>query len=44
MRDVAAQGTLPGDERYTGGRGKYEAALTKLRTAMRRELGADELS
>ncbi|MEV7384322.1 hypothetical protein [Streptomyces lydicus] len=44
VRDFAVRGTLAGDERYTGGRGKYEDALTRLRTAMRRELGADELS
>ncbi|GAA2689526.1 hypothetical protein [Streptomyces lunalinharesii] len=44
VRDIAAQGTLAGDERYTGGRGAYEEALTRLRTAMRSELGADELS
>lgn len=41
VRDLAAGGTLAGDERYSGGRGEYEAALTKLRQAMREELGSD---
>ncbi|MFJ5294529.1 hypothetical protein [Streptomyces sp. NPDC088348] len=43
VRDLAGDGTLAGDERYSGGRGEYEAALTELRTAMRQELRADEL-
>ncbi|MFJ1644697.1 hypothetical protein [Streptomyces sp. NPDC088258] len=40
VRDLAGAGTLAGDERYSGGRGEYEAALTKLRAAMREELGS----
>ncbi|MEV8455467.1 hypothetical protein AB0467_34590 [Streptomyces sp. NPDC052095] len=43
VRDLAAAGTLAGDERHSGGRGEYEAALTELRTAMREELRSDEL-
>ncbi|MGW4459177.1 hypothetical protein ACWEJQ_23770 [Streptomyces albidoflavus] len=41
MRDRAAEGVLAGDERYTGGRRDYEAALQALRQAMRTELGSD---
>ncbi|MEV0847057.1 hypothetical protein AB0J21_14485 [Streptomyces sp. NPDC049954] len=40
VRDLAAAGTLAGDEAYSGGRTAYEAALTRLRAAMRRDLGA----
>ncbi|MGW3209015.1 hypothetical protein [Streptomyces sp. NPDC001135] len=41
VRDLAAAGTLAGDEAYSGGRTEYEAALTRLRDAMRVDLGAD---
>nr|WP_285554859.1 hypothetical protein [Streptomyces hygroscopicus] len=41
VRDLAAAGTLAGDEAYSGGRAEYEAALTRLRDAMRLDLGAD---
>lgn len=41
VRDRAAEGVLGGDERYTGGRREYEAALQALRQAMRTELGSD---
>lgn len=41
VRDLAAAGTLAGDEAYSGGRAEYEAALTCLRDAMRLDLGAD---
>ncbi|WP_326771134.1 hypothetical protein OG978_48030 (plasmid) [Streptomyces sp. NBC_01591] len=44
VRDLAGAGTLAGDERYSGGRGEYEAALTELRVAMREELRSDELN
>lgn len=40
VRDLAAAGTLAGDEAYSGGRAEYEAALTRLRAAMRRDLGS----
>ncbi|MFE2498800.1 hypothetical protein [Streptomyces scopuliridis] len=43
VRDLAAAGTLAGDEAYSGGRGEYEAALTELRLTMRKELGSDSL-
>ncbi|MFE9247769.1 hypothetical protein [Streptomyces sp. NPDC007088] len=39
VRDLAAAGTLAGDEAYSGGRAEYEAVLTRLRAAMRRDLG-----
>ncbi|MEV8344656.1 hypothetical protein [Streptomyces niveus] len=41
VRDLAAAGTLAGDEAYSAGRAEYEAALTRLGDAMRRDLGAD---
>ncbi|MGW4492974.1 hypothetical protein [Streptomyces sp. NPDC004376] len=41
VRDRAASGALAGDEAYTGGRAEYEAALTRLRDAMRRDLGVE---
>jgi hypothetical protein len=41
VRDLAAAGTLAGDEAYSGGRAEYEAALEGLRDAMRSDLGAD---
>ncbi|MEU9343753.1 hypothetical protein AB0D74_21335 [Streptomyces sp. NPDC048278] len=41
IRDLAACGTRAGDEVYAGGRAEYEAALARLREAMRRDLGAD---
>ncbi|MFJ9640112.1 hypothetical protein [Streptomyces sp. NPDC101178] len=41
VRDLAAAGTLAGDEAYSGGRAEYEAALEGLRDAMRLDLGAD---
>ncbi|MFG3281585.1 hypothetical protein [Streptomyces sp. NPDC048111] len=41
VRDLAAAGTRAGDVDYSGGRAEYEAALTRLRDAMRRDLGAD---
>ncbi|WP_326613468.1 hypothetical protein OG949_34805 [Streptomyces scopuliridis] len=41
VRDLAAAGTLAGDEAYSGGRAEYEAAHNRLRDAMRRGLGAD---
>ncbi|MEV0372557.1 hypothetical protein AB0I10_22450 [Streptomyces sp. NPDC050636] len=43
VRDLAANGTLAGDEAYSGGRAEYEEALTRLRTAMRKDLGTDGL-
>ncbi|MEU9654258.1 hypothetical protein AB0E00_35930 [Streptomyces sp. NPDC048110] len=43
IRDLAASGTLAGDEAYSGGRVEYEAALTRLREAMRLDLGADRI-
>jgi hypothetical protein len=43
VRDLAGAGTLAGDERYVGGRARYEDTLTRLREAMRHELGADSL-
>ncbi|MYU55361.1 MULTISPECIES: hypothetical protein [Streptomyces] len=43
VRDHAAAGALAGDEAYSGGRAEYETALTKLRAAMRHELGAEQL-
>lgn len=43
VRDLAAAGTLAGDEAYSGGRAEYEAALSRLRDAMRRDLGADRV-
>ncbi|OPF65940.1 hypothetical protein VT50_0237920 [Streptomyces antioxidans] len=42
VRDLAAAGVLAGDEAYSGGRGAYEGALTRLRLAMRAELGSDQ--
>jgi hypothetical protein len=42
VRDLAARGTLVGDEAYSGGRAEYEESLTRLRNAMRNDLGADE--
>ncbi|WP_164492555.1 hypothetical protein [Streptomyces sp. CNQ-509] len=41
VRDLAAAGTLAGDEAYSGGRAAYEAALSRLRDAMRFDLGSD---
>ncbi|MEV0261411.1 hypothetical protein AB0I49_08705 [Streptomyces sp. NPDC050617] len=41
VRDIAAAGALAGDEVYSGGRAEYEAALARLRDAMRLDLGAD---
>lgn len=41
VRDLAAEGTLAGDEKYSGGRGEYEHALAELRKSMREELGSD---
>ncbi|MET8810809.1 hypothetical protein ABZW47_02275 [Streptomyces sp. NPDC004549] len=41
VRDRAASGALAGDEAYTGGRAEYEAALTRLRDAMRHDLGVE---
>ncbi|MEU5438738.1 hypothetical protein AB0G73_36130 [Streptomyces sp. NPDC020719] len=41
MRDLAAAGALAADEAYAGGRADYEAALTRLRDAMRLDLGAN---
>ncbi|MFD7323982.1 hypothetical protein ACFV9D_23235 [Streptomyces sp. NPDC059875] len=41
IRDLAAVGTLAGDPSYSGGRVEYEAALARLREAMRRDLGAE---
>ncbi|MEU6511238.1 hypothetical protein [Streptomyces sp. NPDC046942] len=41
VRDLAAAGTLAGDEAYSGGRAENEVALTRLRDAMRLDLGAD---
>ncbi|MFD8613465.1 MULTISPECIES: hypothetical protein [unclassified Streptomyces] len=40
VRDLAAAGTLAGDEAYSGGRAEYEAALARLREAMRLDLGS----
>lgn len=44
VRDLAAAGTLAGDEAYSGGRAEYEDALSQLRSAMRRDLGSDQAS
>jgi len=44
VRDLAGAGTLAGDEQYAGGRAHYEDALTRLRKAMRHDLGADSLA
>ncbi|MGW1124374.1 hypothetical protein [Streptomyces sp. NPDC002526] len=44
IRDLAAAGAFAGDEAYSGGRAAYEAALTRLREAMRLDLGADRVS
>ena len=44
VRDLAGAGTLAGEERYSGGRAQYEDALTRLRAAMRHDLGADSMS
>ncbi|MFL9659411.1 hypothetical protein ACJ7VE_37590 [Streptomyces sp. PB17] len=43
VRDLAAAGTLAWDEAYTSGRAEYEAALTRLREAMRLDLEADRV-
>lgn len=42
VRDLAATGVRASDEAYSRRRGKYEAALKRLRAAMRAELGADQ--
>ncbi|WP_424217483.1 hypothetical protein ACN20G_35550 (plasmid) [Streptomyces sp. BI20] len=41
VRDLAASGVLVEDEAYVAGRVAYEAALARLRAAMRGDLGAD---
>ncbi|MFD8146815.1 hypothetical protein [Streptomyces sp. NPDC059708] len=41
VRDLAASGTRSDDEAYAEGRTAYEAALARLRDAMRRDLGAE---
>jgi len=41
VRDLAGAGALAGDEAYSGGRAEYEAALARLRDAMRFDLGSD---
>ncbi|MEU6853038.1 hypothetical protein ABZ901_24300 [Actinacidiphila alni] len=41
VRDLTAQGASARDEAYSNERAEYEKALTRLRTAMRTDLGAD---
>ncbi|GAA0301136.1 hypothetical protein GCM10010302_44630 [Streptomyces polychromogenes] len=41
VRDLAARGVLAEDAAYADGRTECEAALTRLRAAMRRDLGAE---
>ncbi|MFF7361988.1 hypothetical protein [Streptomyces sp. NPDC008125] len=43
VRDLAAAGALAGGEAYSGGRTDYEAALVRLRDAMRVDIGADRV-
>ncbi|MGW1466140.1 hypothetical protein ACWCPT_17570 [Streptomyces sp. NPDC002308] len=43
VRDLAAAGALAGGEAYSGGRADYEAALVRLRDAMRVDIGADRV-
>ncbi|TLS45657.1 hypothetical protein FE633_12835 [Streptomyces montanus] len=41
VRNLAAEGALSDSDDYAQGRGRYEDALTRLRAAMRTDIGAD---